>query len=170
MKSQVLQGFIAVALVTTQAAVHAQTVLVDGGSQVQIGRYTTQQATPPKNASAPLDVYVHIRFPRQTINTVGEALQHTLLRTGYRLVAHEVLSEPARNLLQLPLPESNRELGPYQAHEILTILLGPAWDLQRDPVKRLVWFTLNEKTLSQQAPVKAVVAAPTASVDPSKVN
>lgn len=114
---------------------------VDGGSQVQIGRYSTQMTIPGSEVSEPLNVYVRIRFPRETITTIGEALNHTLLRTGYRLQDIGLFGEFERQFLELPLPESQRVLGPYQVNKVLSALLGPAWQLQSDPVSRVVSFT-----------------------------
>lgn len=130
-------------LAVVAAAAHpvlAQTVTPDG-SQVQVGRYTTQTGTPTESLGDPLSVYAQLNYPRQTVNTVGEALAHTLVRTGFRLVPAEALDETARNFLALPLPESQRRIGPLRVSDLLKTLLGPAWQLHSDPVSRQVWFT-----------------------------
>lgn len=151
------QGFF-VGLITTIFAMNsawAQPTLVDNGAQVQIGRYTTQGIVPPTELVNPLSVYAQLNFPRQTVQTVGQALDYTLMRTGYRLVNPSALSEQARRFLDLSLPESQRQVGPYQVQAILTTLLGTSWRLMQDPITRQVWFELPaQPTEKAQAETK----------------
>lgn len=142
----------------------AQTTTPDG-SQVQVGRYTTQAGAPTESLADPLSVYAQLSYPRQTVNTVGDAMAHTLVRTGFRLVPAEALDEGARNFLALPLPESQRRMGPHRVSDLLKTLLGPAWQLHSDPVTRQVWFT-RSATAGNPAPQapKAAAAPPAASV------
>lgn len=113
-------------------------ILPDG--QMQVGRYTTAGAKSALQASDPLSVYARLSYPRQTVRTVGEALRHTLLRTGWSLVDTTALEPEAQALLAMPLPESQRDLGPYQVRTILGVLTGPSWNWGQDPIKRVVWF------------------------------
>ena len=110
------------------------------GGQMQVGRYTTTVAAPVAQVADPLNVFVRLSYPRQTVSTVGDALRHTLLRTGWRLVETSALTAQAAHLLGLPLPESQRALGPYKARAILEVLTGPSWRWHEDPIQRLVWF------------------------------
>ena len=74
------------------------------------------------------------RFP-QEIATVGDALEHLLQRSGYRLDRER--SPWARSiLLPQPLPEVHRELGPITLSEALGILAGEAWRLSVNPLYR----------------------------------
>jgi conjugative transfer region protein (TIGR03748 family) len=136
-----LLGLMLVA-VTSLGGTHvlAQTTKPDGG-QVQVGRYTTQAAAPTETLADPLSVFAQLSYPRQTVNSVGDALAHTLVRTGFRMVPHEALDDVARNFLNLPLPESQRRMGPHRVSDLLKTLLGPAWQLHSDPLTRQVWFT-----------------------------
>ena len=77
-----------------------------GEGQMQVGRYTTTVAAPPETTARPLDVYVQLSYPRQTVQTVGDAVRHTLLRTGWRLVEPSALAPQAAHLLNLPLRAS----------------------------------------------------------------
>lgn len=115
--------------------------IVDG-SQMQIGRYTTAGAQPAEAASDPLDVFVRIHYPRQTVSSVGDAVRHTLVRTGWRLVDPSALAPQAARFLALPLPESQRVLGPYRVRQLLQVLLGSTWRWHEDPATRQLWFTL----------------------------
>lgn len=140
----------------------AQVRVVDA-DQVQIGRYSTQAAEPPAELADPLAIYAQLSYPRQAVESVGAALNYTLMRTGYRLVENDALTPSARAFLQLPLPESQRRMGPYQVRTILATLLGPAWALHIDPVTRQVWFSLaSEPVQAPQARTEVSVDAETA--------
>jgi type IV pili sensor histidine kinase/response regulator len=116
--------------------------LVDGGSQVVVGRYSTRAAQPEPSVAEPLDVVVQLSFPRQQVTTIGDAVRYTLLRTGFTLADAGSLGPRAERFLQLPLPESQRELGPYRVQAVLDVLLGSAWAWHHDPLERRVWFTV----------------------------
>jgi len=113
-----------------------------GNDAQQVGRYTTQRATPPQSAGDPMAVVAHISFPRSTVRTVSDAMNHTLLRTGYQMAANAELGPQAVQFLALPLPESQRQLGPYQVETILGILLGAPWEIQLQPITRRVVMQL----------------------------
>lgn len=108
--------------------------------QMRVGRYTTVQALPAAQAADPLATYVRITYPRQTVRTVGDALRHTLLRTGWQLSSETALSADASRLMTLPLPESQRTLGPYTVRTVLEVLTGPSWRWHEDAMQRVVWF------------------------------
>ena len=97
--------------------------------------------------------------------TVGQALDYTLIRTGYRMVDPEALSDQARSFLNLPLPESQRRMGPYSVKTLLQVLLGNAWALRSDPISRQVWFELEG---SGSAPAAPVAAVPEQTVQPAQ--
>lgn len=148
------------ALLVSGAAVAQQAPLarMDDGDQMQVGRYTTVRAEPAAEVGEPLQVMARIHFPKQTVRTVGDAVRHVLLRTGWQL-ASDGLSPQARHVLSLPLPESQRTLGPYRVRTILEVLLGSAWQWHEDPVQRTVWFTLAQ---GQAVQVHARSGAPEA--------
>jgi type IV pili sensor histidine kinase/response regulator len=82
---------------------------------------------------------VTVKLPSR-VNTVGEAVQHLLRGSGYRL-AGTSSADPARlDLLSFPLPAAHRSLGPMPLHEALETLGGPAFRLVEDPLHRLVSF------------------------------
>ncbi|CAN7764260.1 hypothetical protein LJR039_007230 [Pseudorhodoferax sp. LjRoot39] len=110
-----------------------------GADTLVLGRYTSAQAQPPEDLAEPLAVVVSMTFPRSTVTTVGDALRHALMRSGYRLA----MEQPgvAAEFLALPLPESQRQLGAYRLMAVLETLTGPAWDWHSDRYRRTVWFT-----------------------------
>lgn len=110
---------------------------------VSLGRYTTQSAVPTPEIAEPLRAMVRIHFPRSLVTSVGDAMRHTLMRTGYRLDEAAVSLPGAQEFLALPLPESQRAMGPYTVETILQTLLGPAWVVVQNPVHRSVSFELR---------------------------
>lgn len=117
--------------------------LQDAGGEVVLGRYSTQSGEPPPDAAEPLDVVAQVSFPRATVRTIGDALHHVLMRTGYTLVEPSELTPEAASFLTLPLPESQREIGPYRVTKIVDVLLGGTWRWHRDPLRRRLWFTVK---------------------------
>lgn len=163
-----------VLLATASSAQMATLPAANNGATLVLGRYTTQSADPPSEASEPLDVVAQISFPRAQVQTIGDAVRHTLLRTGYTLLDRSGMSAEAGEFLTLPLPESQREIGPYRVKAILDVLLGSTWQWQRDPVRRRLWFTVAPAyaALVQAPPAVAAVVVPadTASSPPPSVS
>lgn len=119
-------------------------VLSSDAQTVVLSRYTTTAADPPAELAEPLQVVVSLSYPRSTVATVGDAVRHTLVRTGYRLAEAEALLPEVVAFLRLPLPESQRQIGPYRVLSVLDVLGGSAWVWHSDPRKRLVWLSAAE--------------------------
>ena len=111
--------------------VSAQTLVVD--------RYTVLAATPTAAQQDLLGGIARITFPVEVV-TVGEALTTALDTSGYRLAVAQGTEDSRDILLQLPLPDAHRALGPMPLRMALQTLAGPAWLLLEDPVHRLVAF------------------------------
>lgn len=135
---------ICLCLASTTATAQGST-LVDGNTRVMLGRYTTADATPAKSMYAPLDLVAQITFPREHVTNIGEAVEYTLMRSGFTLVERSALNADAARFLALPLPEAQRSLGPFSVQAILDVLVGPAWIWHKDNVRRKVWFTLSNE-------------------------
>src|SRR3546814_8427606 len=69
--------------------------------------------------------------------SVGDAMRHVLLRSGYRLCD----AAEAATLYALPLPAAHLRLGPLLLRDALLTLAGPAWELSVDAVTRQVCFS-----------------------------
>ncbi len=108
-------------------------------TEVQWSRYSIASLAPKEEEANPLAVIVSVTFPRGNVHTVGDAIRHLLVRTGYSLEDGQLDPLGAR-LLSLPLPESHRALGPYRVDSMLGVLLGKSWELQVDDVRRSVSF------------------------------
>ena len=108
-------------------------------AEIQVGRYATVRALPTQEQVQLLSAIVNVVFPASVI-TVGQAVEYLLQPSGYRLAPQDT-AEPSRaTLLNLPLPEPHRVLGPMPLQTALETLVGPAFRLVEDPVHRLVSF------------------------------
>ncbi|HVR48944.1 MAG TPA: hypothetical protein VMS38_04355 [Pseudorhodoferax sp.] len=158
----------ALALLAAATAGHVAAQNDAARNELVLGRYTTAMAQPPADLARPLDVVVALSFPRSTVVTVGDALAHALLRSGYRMTQTE-LGAQAVAFLALPLPESQRQVGPYRLQAVLDLLVGPAWQWHSDPYRRAVWFSPAGSAASvpqaMQVPQAELAAAQTFPVE-----
>lgn len=121
---------------------------------VSIARYAYLMPGSSHAQRHPLQVTLtQVRFP-QEIATVGEAMNHLLTRSGYRL--DEQRSHWASTILMpQPLPEVHRDLGPIYLSEALAVLAGNAWRLKVNPLYRTLIIRPTEEwraQLERQAP------------------
>jgi len=107
--------------------------------EVQVGRYATMRAVPTPEQANLLSAMVRVQFPASVVS-VGQAVEHLLQPSGYRLASESAADPFRRTLLNLPLPEPHRVLGPMPLQTALETLAGPAFRLVEDPVHRLVSF------------------------------
>jgi len=108
-------------------------------NDLQVGRYSLISATPAAAQAELLVAVITVQFPER-IQTVGEAVQYLLQRSGYRLATTESIGADTAALFALPLPAVHRNLGPMTLRDALEILAGPAFHLVQDPVHRLITF------------------------------
>jgi type IV pili sensor histidine kinase/response regulator len=112
---------------------------VGSAVELQVGRYATVPASPTQAQIQLLSAIVNVAFPVSVV-TIGQAVHYLLQPSGYRL-SPQGTSEPIREtLLDLPLPEPHRALGPMPLKTALETLAGPAFRLVEDPLHRLVSF------------------------------
>ncbi|MBT6702643.1 MAG: hypothetical protein HOB14_13370, partial [Gammaproteobacteria bacterium] len=89
-----------------------------------------------------------IYFP-MSVDTVGSALDIMLINSGFRLADPSAVDPNLSILLNSPLPNIHRSLGPLSLRSALKTLSGSSWDLIIDPVHRLISFELiNDYQLS----------------------
>lgn len=126
--------------------------------EARVGRYSTTALAPPPSARAPLAVVATVSFPRGHVQTVGEAIEHLLIRTGYRL-DQQRLTGTAAAVLSMPLPDAHRRLGPYRVDQMLSVLLGDPWVLSIDSASRTVSYAAPGQAPSEtQRPAAAATA------------
>lgn len=104
---------------------------------VRYGRYTLVELAPAAAQQDLLLQVIDVAIPDTLHASVGDAIRHVLLRSGYQLCErHDVNA-----LLTLPLPVAHYRLGPVVLLDALLTLAGPAWNLQVDEGRRQVCFT-----------------------------
>ena len=124
------------------------------------GRYTLVEMVPEPAQRDLLRQVIEISIPPTLDASVGDALRHVLLRTGYRLCdAPETTA-----LYALPLPAAHLRLGPLPLRDALLALAGPAWELSVDDASRAVCFT---RVTSARAPSASPIPAAPASSAPA---
>lgn len=101
----------------------------------RLARYSTVQPGPSLPQWDPLAARITTTLAA-SITQVGEAIEHLLAPSGYRLVRP---GEPAvRILMDLPLPAVHRRLGPMPLRQALAVLAGPAFTVREDPIRRQI--------------------------------
>lgn len=103
---------------------------------VRYGRYTLVEQAPTAAQRDLLQQVIDVTLPDTAHATVGDALRHVLLRTGFQLCSEA----EGESLYPLPLPAAHLHLGPLTVRDALLTLAGPAWELQVDDVARRVCF------------------------------
>ena len=124
------------------------------------GRYTLVEMVPEPAQRDLLRQVIEISIPPTLDASVGDALRHVLLRTGYRLCD----APDAASLFTLPLPAAHLRLGPLPLRDALLALAGPAWELSVDDASRAVCFT---RVTTARAPSASPIPAPPAPSAPA---
>ncbi|BGE53258.1 PilL N-terminal domain-containing protein [Klebsiella pneumoniae] len=113
---------------------------------VRYGRYTLVELAPASAQQDLLLQVVDVAIPDTRSATVGDALRHVLLRSGYQLCSVGDITA----LNSLPLPASHYRLGPMLLRDALLTLTGPAWDLTVDDGARRICFNRAQQPSSSQ--------------------
>lgn len=122
---------------------NTQTSPTQQKSVTQVSRYASVQNGATTAQINPLLAIVSLHFPLCVV-TVGDAIKQVLAPTGYALIPHPDVA--VLTTLQKPLPVSDRRLGPITIQHALVVLMGQdIFELQRDPLHRLVNFTVKPK-------------------------
>jgi type IV pili sensor histidine kinase/response regulator len=111
------------------------------------GRYTLIELVPQPAQRDLLQQAVEITIPPTLDATVGDAMRHVLLRSGYRLCD----GTEAAALYALPLPAAHVHLGPLLLRDALLVLAGPAWALSVDDRTREVCFNRSADAAEVQS-------------------
>lgn len=109
-------------------------VIAADSDAVTVGRYTTIDSISEAEVD-PLAVVAQLRFPRDVVSTVGEALGYLLQRTGYAIRATD---EYSNRLFELPLPDSQRQLGPARVTSLAQAIAGNSYRLCVDRFARQI--------------------------------
>lgn len=127
---------------------------VDFVPVARAGRYTLVELVPQPAQRDLLRQVIEVAIPPSFDASVGDALRHVLLRTGYRLCD----SADAAPLYALPLPAAHLHLGPLPLRDALLALAGPAWELSIDDATRQVCFARHRPSATAvQAAIPAAL-------------
>jgi len=107
---------------------------------VRQDRYTLVSTRPTLEQRQPLYQLINVQIAPALQANVGEALRHVLQRSGYSLCPDSAVVD---RLFRRPLPAVQHQLGPITLLDALTIIGGPAWRLDIDPVERTVCYALR---------------------------
>ncbi|TIE22401.1 hypothetical protein DIZ73_18715, partial [Legionella pneumophila] len=109
----------------------------------QINRYATVANKPLAAQVNPLLAVQQIHFP-QEVQTIGQAIEWWLKFSGFSLVSKEKQPESLQIIMQQPLPQIDRNLGPLTVKDGLEVLVGQqSCALIEDPLLRQVNFKLK---------------------------
>jgi type IV pili sensor histidine kinase/response regulator len=100
------------------------------------GRYALVEIRPDEGQRDLLRQVIYTRIPHPQHATVGDALRHVLLRSGYLLCPEKDIAL----LDTLPLPAAHYRVGPMPLDAALQMLVGVSWMLDVDERSRLVCF------------------------------
>lgn len=120
----------------------ACSITLQAANTTQIGRYASVTNQPLKAQINPLQTIQQIHFP-SSVQTIGEAIEYWLHYSGYRLAPKEKQNPNLQQILQQPLPQVSRTLGPLSVADGLIVLVGQnLFSLKQDQVSREVYFNL----------------------------
>lgn len=122
---------------------------------VRQDRYTLASTRPTLDQRQPLYQLINVQIAPALHANVGEALRHVLQRSGYSLCPN---SAGVDRLFSRPLPSVHHQLGPMSLLDALTIIGGPAWQLDIDSVDRTVCYALRSP--QPQSPFSTLDIAP----------
>ena len=110
-----------------------------------IARYASVANTPLAAQVNPLQAVQQVHFPQQ-IQTIGAAIEHWLKYSGFHLAPANMQQESLKTILQQPLPQVDRNLGPMSVSNGLMVLVGQhLFLLKHDDLLREVNFTLVKR-------------------------
>lgn len=111
-------------------------------NNITIGRYLTVAEKPQQEQQRLLNQQIQIKFP-QNILTIKQAVEFVLQYSGYRLTDLQQMNQPARDMLNQPLPIIDKTFGPMTLEQGLITLAGNEFYLLIDPVHRLIGYKIK---------------------------
>ncbi|MFM8330829.1 MAG: integrating conjugative element protein pill, pfgi-1 [Candidatus Methylumidiphilus sp.] len=109
---------------------------------VQTGRYSYTAVGAQAAQVDPLLAVIDVRLPPD-VATVEQAIHYLLNRSGFNLLPPDPGDQPVSYLLNQPLPEVHRHLGPVSLREALLTLGGKAFQVNVDYVYRKVSYQVS---------------------------
>lgn len=130
-------------------------ITVSANDGDRLSRYTLYPFVADVHEEDLLSTIIETTFPTQ-VATVGSAIDYVLLRSGYRHLPTEAVS----NALHLPLPQVHRSIGPLDTRTALKTLIGSSWNMIEDRKTRVIWFqyagsSLDSGLANEELPVES---------------
>lgn len=125
------------------------------------GRYALVSTAPSIEQQHLMSQIVDITIPPNINATVREAMDYTMLRSGYTLC--DAPMPEVATLYSRPLPAAHYRLGPMTLGNALQVLAGPAFYVVADELARNVCLVVRSEYQPQpvlQAPPQAVETRP----------
>lgn len=122
--------------------VHQAGKLPEPAQTVRTGRYSYTAVGAQAAQVDPMLAVIDVRLPPK-VATVGQAVNHLLRRSGFNLLPPAPGDEAVSYLLNQPLPEVHRHLGPVTLREALLTLGGKAFLVNVDYVYRKVGYHVS---------------------------
>ncbi|HAT8890255.1 TPA: hypothetical protein JBA60_10635 [Legionella pneumophila subsp. pneumophila] len=118
---------------------------IQAANITQVGRYATVNNQPLAAQINPLKTVQQIHFP-SSVQTIGEAVEYWLRYSSYHLAPQDKQSGSLKQIIQQPLPQVTRNLGPLTIADGLTVLVGKTlFSLKQDDLLREINFSLNAR-------------------------
>lgn len=117
-------------------------IKISFADNVSIGRFLSVAVKPQNEQLNLLQQQIQIKFP-QNILTIKQAVKFVLQFSGYQLAKSKQMGQPARAMLDQPLPEVDKTFGPITLEQGLKTLAGATFYLLVDPVHRLIAFQIK---------------------------
>nr|HAT8714733.1 hypothetical protein [Legionella jordanis] len=118
---------------------------IQAANITQVGRYATVNNQPLAAQINPLKTVQQIHFP-SSVQTIGEAVEYWLRYSSYHLAPKDKQSGSLKQIIQQPLPQVTRNLGPLTIADGLTVLVGKTlFSLKQDDLLREINFSLNAR-------------------------
>lgn len=129
-------------IITTLMVISSLTCFAQ--NTTQISRYATVENKALAAQIEPLKSIQHIHFP-DSVKTIGQAIEYWLAYSGYHLAPEFKHISELKILLNQPLPQVDRSLGPISIAEGLTVLVGQKiFVLKHNDLLREVNFSLQK--------------------------
>lgn len=107
------------------------------------GRYALVTANATLQQRHLLEQIVNVSIPASINPTVEDGLRYILQHTGYSLCAPQ--GDPQQLLYSRSLPAAHFRLGPMPLREALQVLAGSAFEVQADPIARVVCYQVRDQ-------------------------
>lgn len=107
--------------------------------RVKTDRYTSVDLKPLPEQLDLLSVVISTKIPNG-IDTVKQAVEFLLMRSGYSLLDISQQSEETRIMMSNTLPEAHRNIQSMPLRSALSMLAGPAFDLKENDVYRSIIY------------------------------